>query len=389
MNNLACLPNPMGSSLNHTLTKPPVARIISILFTRGARRMPDPSIRLTEYSHGAGCGCKISPKVLDKILVSQLELPDFPQLLVGNSSKDDAAAFDLGNGQVILSTADFFMPIVDDPFDFGRIAATNAISDIYAMGGQPLMAIAILGWPINVLSPEVAQQVVEGGRRACADAGIPLAGGHSIDAPEPMFGLAVTGLVQRDQLKQNNLAQIGDKLYLTKPLGIGILTTAQKQKKLLPQHTHLARDIMCQLNSVGVPAAKLEGVNAITDVTGFGLMGHLLEVCEGSKVQAIIDASAVPIIPEALDYLAQGCIPGGTGRNLDSYGHKLAPMTERLQHVLCDPQTSGGLLIAVRPDHAEVLEALLLELGLYAACIGELQAQSGTAMIQVNGEVPL
>lgn len=351
--------------------------------------MPDPSIRLTEYSHGAGCGCKISPKVLDKILVSQLELPDFPQLLVGNSSKDDAAAFDLGNGQVILSTADFFMPIVDDPFDFGRIAATNAISDIYAMGGQPLMAIAILGWPINVLSPEVAQQVVEGGRRACADAGIPLAGGHSIDAPEPMFGLAVTGLVQRDQLKQNNLAQIGDKLYLTKPLGIGILTTAQKQKKLLPQHTHLARDIMCQLNSVGVPAAKLEGVNAITDVTGFGLMGHLLEVCEGSKVQAIIDASAVPIIPEALDYLAQGCIPGGTGRNLDSYGHKLAPMTERLQHVLCDPQTSGGLLIAVRPDHAEVLEALLLELGLYAACIGELQAQSGTAMIQVNGEVPL
>jgi selenide,water dikinase len=351
--------------------------------------MSESSIRLTEYSHGAGCGCKISPKMLDKILVSQLELPAFPQLLVGNSTKDDAAAFDLGNGQVILSTTDFFMPIVDDPFDFGRIAATNAISDIYAMGGQPLMAIAILGWPINVLAPEVAQQVVEGGRRACADAGIPLAGGHSIDSPEPMFGLAVTGLVQRDQLKQNNRAQIGDKLYLTKPLGIGILTTAQKQKKLLPQHTHLARDIMCQLNSVGVPAAKLKGVNAITDVTGFGLLGHLLEVCEGSNVHALIDASAVPLIPEALDYLARGCVPGGTGRNLDSYGHKLAPMTERLQHLLCDPQTSGGLLIAVRPDHAKGLEILLLEQGLYAACIGELQAQSGEALIQVSGEAPL
>ncbi|WP_461516902.1 selenide, water dikinase SelD [Porticoccus sp.] len=348
--------------------------------------MTESPVRLTEYSHGAGCGCKISPKVLDQILVSQLVLPDFPNLLVGNSSKDDAAAFDLGNGQVVLSTTDFFMPIVDDPFDFGRIAATNAISDIYAMGGQPLMAIAILGWPINSLSPEVAQQVVEGGRRACADAGIPLAGGHSIDAPEPIFGLAVTGLTSREQLKQNNLAQAGDKLYLTKPLGIGILTTAQKQKKLQPEHTHLARDIMCQLNTVGAHAAKLEGVTAITDVTGFGLMGHLLEVCEGSSVQAVVEASAVPLIAEVLDYLAQGCVPGGTGRNLDSYGHKLAPMAERLQHLFCDPQTSGGLLIAVRPDHAMALETLLAEQGLHATSIGELQAQTGEKLVQVIGE---
>lgn len=348
--------------------------------------MSESPVRLTEYSHGAGCGCKISPMVLDQILVSQLQLPGFPQLLVGNSSKDDAAAFDLGNGQVVLSTTDFFMPIVDDPFDFGRIAATNAISDIYAMGGQPLMAIAILGWPINSLPPEVAQQVVEGGRRACADAGIPLAGGHSIDAPEPIFGLAVTGLTTREQLKQNDRAQVGDKLYLTKPLGIGILTTAQKQKKLQPQHTHLARDIMCQLNTVGAEAAKLEGVTAITDVTGFGLMGHLLEVCEGSGVHAVVDAAAVPMIPEVPEYLTQGCVPGGTGRNLASYGHKLAPMAERWQQLLCDPQTSGGLLIAVRPEQAAALEALLAERGLHAGCIGELQAQSGDKLVQVIAE---
>lgn len=351
--------------------------------------MSDSPVRLTEYSHGAGCGCKISPKVLDRILVSQLALPDSPNLLVGNSSKDDAAAYDLGNGQVVLSTTDFFMPIVDDPFDFGRIAATNAISDIYAMGGKPLMAIAILGWPINVLPPEVAQQVVEGGRQACADAGIPLAGGHSIDAPEPIFGLAVTGLTTRDQLKQNNRAQAGDKLYLTKPLGIGILTTAQKQKKLLPEHTHLARDIMCRLNSVGAEVSRLEGVNAITDVTGFGLMGHLLEVCEGSNLEAVVDASAVPVIPAARTYLAQGCVPGGTGRNLDSYGHKLGTIPENLLNLLCDPQTSGGLLIAVRPEQAGALEQLLNEHGVCADAIGELQAYGGEAHIRVQDEVGL
>ncbi|KEA62670.1 Selenide,water dikinase [Marinobacterium lacunae] len=351
--------------------------------------MSDTPVRLTEYSHGAGCGCKISPKVLDQILVSQLKVPESPNLLVGNSSKDDAAAYDLGNGQVVLSTTDFFMPIVDDPFDFGRIAATNAISDIYAMGGNPLMAIAILGWPINLLPAEVAQQVVEGGRQACADAGIPLAGGHSIDAPEPIFGLAVTGLTSREQLKQNDRAQPGDKLYLTKPLGIGILTTAQKQKKLLPEHTYLARDIMCRLNSVGARVSALEGVNAITDVTGFGLMGHLLEVCEGSGVQAVVNASAVPVIPEALDYLAQGCVPGGTGRNLDSYGHKLAPMTEHQRNLLCDPQTSGGLLIAIRPDQAAALETLLTEHGVHAQPIGELEAYGGAEYVRVEGEVSL
>lgn len=352
--------------------------------------MSDVSVRLTEYSHGAGCGCKISPKVLDQILVSKLQLPDFPGLLVGTSSKDDAAAYDLGDGQVVLSTTDFFMPIVDDPFDFGRIAATNAISDIYAMGGRPLMAIAILGWPVNVLPPEVAQQVVDGGRQACADAGIPLAGGHSIDAPEPIFGLAVTGLTEHGQLKQNNQAQPGDRLYLSKPLGIGILTTAQKQKKLQAEHTHLARDIMCQLNTVGAEAAKLEGVTAITDVTGFGLMGHLLEICEGSGVKARIDAAAVPVIPEALAYLAAGCVPGGTGRNLQSYGDKLGTMPESTRQLLCDPQTSGGLLMAVRPQQAQALETLLAGQGLYAQAIGELAAEDGTTVrVEISGEVLL
>ncbi len=349
--------------------------------------MSDTPVRLTEYSHGAGCGCKISPKVLDCILASQLSLPDSPNLLVGNSSKDDAAAYDLGDGQVVLSTTDFFMPIVDDPFDFGRIAATNAISDIYAMGGKPLMAIAILGWPINKLGPEIAQQVVDGGRQACADAGIPLAGGHSIDAPEPIFGLAVTGLTTREQLKQNDSAKPGDKLYLTKPLGIGILTTAQKQKKLREEHTHLARDIMCRMNAIGAEVSGVEGVNAITDVTGFGLMGHLVEVCEGSGVDARIDAASVPVIPEALDYLSQGCIPGGTLRNLESYGHKLAEMAEPLRHLLCDPQTSGGLLIAVDPSKAEALEALLAERGVHNRCIGELRTTSGEQCISVEGEV--
>ena len=356
------------------------------MLTSEEQGMPESTVRLTEYSHGAGCGCKISPKILDRILASQLKLPDAPQLLVGNSSRDDAAAYDLGNGQVVLSTTDFFMPIVDDPFDFGRIAATNAISDIYAMGGSPLMAIAILGWPVNVLPPEVAQQVVEGGRQACADAGIPLAGGHSIDSPEPIFGLAVTGLTSRDRLKQNDRAQPGDRLYLTKPLGIGILTTAQKQKKLREEHAHLARDLMCRLNSVGTRASALDGVTAITDVTGFGLMGHLLEVCEGSRLQAMLDAAAVPVIPEALDYLAQGCVPGGTGRNLESYGHKLAPMAERSRHLLCDPQTSGGLLIAVRPGRSPELEALLAEEGLHAGCIGELSPYAGAHFVQVDGE---
>lgn len=330
------------------------------------------AIRLTEYSHGAGCGCKISPKILDRILASKLTLPTDGNVLVGNSSKDDAAAYDIGNGQVILSTTDFFMPIADDPFDFGCIAATNAISDIYAMGGKPIMAIAILGWPVDVLPPEVAQQVIDGGRQACADAGIMLAGGHSIDSPEPIFGLAVTGIVAKEQLKQNNTATVGCRLYLTKPLGVGILTTAQKQKKLRVEDQFLARDVMCQMNTVGAEVATLPGVAAITDVTGFGLMGHLLEMCEGSGVNAVLSEQQIPLLAPVRDYIALGCLPGGTTRNFDAYGDQLAPLSDEQRALFCDPQTSGGLLIAVQPEHAQELEQVLSAAGVYAQSIGEL-----------------
>jgi len=339
--------------------------------------------KLTEYSHGAGCGCKISPKVLDSILASKLEFSVDPKLLVGNSSKDDAAAYDLGNGQVILSTTDFFMPIADDPFDFGRIAATNAISDIYAMGGQPLMAIAILGWPVDKLPPEVAQQVIDGGRQACADAGMMLAGGHSIDSPEPIFGLAVTGQVAKEQLKQNNSATAGCLLYLTKPLGVGVLTTAQKQKKLREEDSMLARDLMCQLNTVGASAAQLDAVKAMTDVTGFGLLGHLLEMCEGSNLKARLNYRKVPVLAPVKEYIAQGCVPGGTARNFDSYGHKLPVLTDEQKSVLCDPQTSGGLLIAVEPQGQQALEALLQAEGLQTEVIGELIAGESDNWVEV------
>ena len=334
--------------------------------------MTQTSVKLTEFSHGAGCGCKISPGTLDRILTSQLQFAPDPRLLVGNNSRDDAAAFDLGNDQILLSTTDFFMPIVDDAFDFGRIAATNAISDIYAMGGTPLMAIAILGWPVERLPAEVAAQVVDGGRQVCADAGISLAGGHSIDSPEPIFGLAVSGLTTRQHLKQNSTAVAGCLLYLTKPLGVGILSTAQKRRQLRPEHLHLARDVMCQLNRVGARVAELPQVTAMTDVTGFGLLGHLLELCEGSGVDARLDYAAIPQLAPVSDYLALGCVPGGTQRNFASYGERVAPLTAEQQQLLCDPQTSGGLLIAVALEGRAALEALLEDAGVCAAPIGEL-----------------
>ena len=329
-------------------------------------------IRLTEFSHGAGCGCKISPKLLEEILHSSFPSGHFPALLVGNDTKDDAAVYDLGNGSSVISTTDFFMPIVDDPFEFGQIAATNAISDIFAMGGKPLMAISIFGWPIARLSADVAQRVIDGGRKACQLAGIPLAGGHSIDAPEPIFGLAVTGIVDNKNLKQNNKAKVGSKLFLTKPLGIGILTTALKKKILKPEHQRLAPDTMCQLNIAGAAFAEIAGVSAMTDVTGFGLLGHLLEICEGSHVAATLNYSAVPKLPDVEFYLAEDCSPGGAQRNYDSYGHKVSELTTLQQQLLCDPQTSGGLLVAVD----EISEAEFLSIAktqnLDLICIGEI-----------------
>ena len=337
---------------------------------------PNETVRMTEYSHGAGCGCKIAPKLLEDILYTQMPRTNFPQLLVGYDTKDDAAVYDLGNGTSVISTTDFFMPIVDDPFEFGQIAATNAISDIYAMGGTPLMAISIFGWPIDKLSPEVAGRVIDGGRQACQNAGIPLAGGHSIDAPEPIFGLAVTGIVDNKQLKQNNQAEAGCVLYLTKPLGIGILTTAEKKKLLKPEHARIAPETMCQLNAIGSKLSQLSGVKAMTDVTGFGLMGHLSEMCEGSNVSAVIKYDAVPKLPEVENYLAQGCTPGGAQRNFDSYGHKLGPMTEQQQKILCDPQTSGGLLVAVTPEGEQAFLDLTRQHGFELKPIGELKESS-------------
>lgn len=321
-------------------------------------------IKLTQYSHGAGCGCKISPKILDEILSSSFSMPDNDRLIVGNHSKDDAAVYDLQNGRALISTTDFFMPIVDDPYNFGRIASANAISDVYAMGGDPIMAIAILGWPINQLSPIVARRVIEGSKSICLEAGIPLAGGHSIDSPEPIFGLAVNGLVDIKNLKQNNTAQKGDLLFLTKKIGVGILTTAEKKNLLKEDDKTLAADQMMQLNKVGAIMGKIEGVHAMTDVTGFGLLGHLIEMAEGSGMSAEIAFESVPLISDRLtEYVELGSVPGGTNRNWDSYGHKVNfnnGENQLLQKcIMADPQTSGGLLIAVAEDAIhEVIKAL-------------------------------
>ncbi|OON70631.1 selenide, water dikinase SelD [Hymenobacter sp. CRA2] len=337
------------------------------------------AIRLTQYSHGAGCGCKIAPAVLDQILHTTVPQAHDERLLVGNSSRDDAAVYDLGNGQALISTTDFFMPIVDDAYDFGRIAAANSISDVYAMGGRPVLAIAVLGWPVDKLAPEVARRVIEGGRSICAEAGIALAGGHSIDSPEPIFGLAVNGLVDIQHLKRNDTATEGCLLYLTKPLGVGMLTTAQKKGLLRDEDAHLAPQQMMQLNKLGEPLGRLPQVKAMTDVTGFGLLGHLAEVAEGSGLTAEVDFAAVPRIAAAESYRQQKAIPGGTHRNWASYGHKIAPVTDEQQHWLCDPQTSGGLLVCVTPEGRAEVEALLREAGVPAEPFGRLRARASAA----------
>ena len=314
--------------------------------------------------------------MLGTILHSELEKFYDPNLLVGNETADDAAVYDLGNGTAVISTTDFFMPIVDDPFDFGRIAATNAISDIFAMGGKPIMGIAILGFPTNVLPAEVAQKIVDGGRFACHQAGIALAGGHSIDSPEPIFGLAVTGVIDTEKVKRNASAKLGCKLYMTKPLGIGILTTAEKKGKLKPEHQGLATAAMCQMNSIGSQFSQVEGVTAMTDVTGFGLLGHLIEICEGSNLSAVVFADKIKTLDGVKDYIAQGCIPGGTGRNFESYGHKVGALTEEQKAILCDPQTSGGLLVAVEPNSIQTVIEIAKDAGIDLYEAGELKPKS-------------
>jgi selenide,water dikinase len=341
-------------------------------------------VRLTQYSHGAGCGCKIAPAVLDEILASAGERSADPHLLVGNEERDDAAVYDLGDGTAVISTTDFFMPIVDDPHDFGRIASVNSMSDVYAMGGRPLVAISILGWPLDKLPPEVAGRVVDGARAACAEAGIPLAGGHSIDSPEPIFGLAVTGRVPVEHVKRNGGARTGDRLFLTKPLGVGILTTAQKQGKLRPEHATMARDSMVVLNRIGAELGPAPWVHAMTDVTGFGFLGHLSELCEASDRTARVAFDRVPRLDATVidAYLEQGCIPGGTNRNWKSYGEKIAPLADHRRNVLCDPQTSGGLLVAVDPAHEDDLHRVAAGHGLTLEACGEV-VERGEHLVEV------
>ncbi|MDE5420382.1 selenide, water dikinase SelD [Labilibaculum sp. DW002] len=293
-------------------------------------------------------------------------------MLVGNDTKDDAAVYDMGNGQALISTTDFFTPIVDDPYDFGRIAATNAISDVYAMGGKPIMALAILAWPLDKLPTELAQQVIEGARDVCANAGIQLAGGHSIDISDPVFGLSVNGIVSTDRVKQNNTATPNCSLFLTKPLGIGVFTTAEKKKLIAHENNQTVVDLMCALNKVGQVFGELEYVKSMTDVTGFGLLGHLGEICEGSNVNAEIDYAAVPKIDGVEELIQQKCTPGGTRRNWASYGHLVGEITELQKSLLCDPQTSGGLLVAIDNNHIDDFIALAKSEGFDLNPVGKM-----------------
>ena len=330
----------------------------------------DKTIRLTQFSPGAGCGCKIAPKELEKILRGSISQKSYEKLLVGNESKDDAAVFDIGNGKATISTTDFFTPIVDDPYDFGRIAATNAISDIYAMGGSPIMAIAILGWPLDKLPAELATDVISGARTVCDAAGIPLAGGHSINISEPIFGLAVTGIAATESIRKNSEATSKCKLFLTKPLGIGLITTAEKFGIAKNKHKQVALNLMTTLNNIGAPLAQIAEVRSITDVTGFGLLGHALEMAEGSNLDIVIEYSKVPRIAEVEYYIEQEAIPGGTNRNFASYGAKISPMTPEQKALLCDPQTSGGLLVAAEPQSIEQIKALAEKNGVIMQEIG-------------------
>lgn len=347
------------------------------------------TIRLTQFSHGGGCGCKIAPKTLEEILHSTVAMPDNKHLLVGNHSNDDAAVYDLGNGTALISTTDFFMPIVDDPFTFGKVAAANSISDVYAMGGKPLMAIAILGWPVEKISPAIAQKVIEGGRAICAEAGIPLAGGHSIDSPEPIFGLAVTGIIHTEKLKRNNTAKAGDYLLLTKPVGVGILTTAEKRGLLADAHREILHKQLTTLNTVGEKLGAVDGVNAMTDVTGFGVLGHTMEMVEGSGLSATIEYSKLPLIEGLRDYTAQRISPDATTRNWNAYSSKVkfekgVNVMEAFS-VLPDPQTNGGLLISVSEEALPAVQELLRANGLSAHTepIGRIIEKTETSLLIV------
>ncbi len=347
---------------------------------------PDqPRLRLTSFSHGGGCGCKIAPGVLSEILKGSSGL--IPQaLMVGIETADDAAVYRLNDQQALIATTDFFMPIVDDPFDFGRIAATNAISDVYAMGGTPIMALALVAMPIDKLPLEVIRRIIEGGESVCAAAGIPIAGGHTIDSVEPIYGLVAMGLVHPDKVKKNSAAQAGDVLVLGKPIGVGVYSAALKKDQLSTDGYAQMIASTTQLNTPGPRLAELDGVRALTDVTGFGLLGHLLELCRGAKVAAVVHMSQVPLLDDARRLAEAGFITGASSRNWAGYGKdvELDGLGLTDQALLSDPQTSGGLLVSCRADTVEAVLRVFRDEGFGAATvIGQLQA--GAPRVVVRG----
>lgn len=342
--------------------------------------------RLTSLSHGGGCGCKIAPGILSELLAGMPAAQPYAALMVGNETADDAAVYRLNDGQALIATTDFFMPIVDDPYDFGRIAATNALSDIYAMGGSPIMALALVGMPINVLPKEDIAGILQGGAAVCAEAGIPVAGGHSIDSVEPIYGLAAMGLAHPDHIKRNADARAGDVLILGKPLGVGILSAALKKNVLDDAGYRAMIDSTTLLNRPGATLGKLEGVHAITDVTGFGLLGHALEIARASGLTLKVRAADLPWLPGVRQFAEQGVITGASGRNWAAYGESivLSPsVDDALRALLCDPQTSGGLLVACSAESAaQVLDIFHSEGFGHAAVIGELGEGEGRVEVQ-------
>lgn len=327
---------------------------------------------LTQYSKASGCGCKIAPTVLDEILSGTGQNIAFKNLLVGNETRDDAAVLELSDGSCLISTTDFFTPIVDDPFDFGKISACNAISDVYAMGGKPIMALALLGWPVDKIPAEVAKEVIRGAQDLCSRAGVPLAGGHSVDSSEPLFGLAVNGIVKKANLKRNHTVQTGDVLYLTKPLGTGILSAALKRGKLDPKDYQSLLDTASALNTIGEKAGTLPYVHAMTDVTGFGFTGHLLEMLGDSSLSALIEKAAVPVMENLAHYTSQFIFPDNTTRNYNAQAPHVDGMTDLDFVIFCDPQTSGGLLISVDKAHEHEMDNLLKSEQQFFAKIGHI-----------------
>ncbi len=343
-------------------------------------------IRLTEFSHGGGCGCKIAPAILTELLAAT-PIRGLPkELLVGTETSDDAAVYKLNDTQALVATTDFFTPIVDDPYDFGRIAATNAISDIYAMGAKPIFALALVGMPLDKLPLDVIGKILAGGESVCAEAGIPIAGGHSIDVLEPIYGLVVLGIVHPDKIKKNSTAKAGDVLVLGKPLGVGILSAALKKGKLSDAGYAAMIESTTKLNTPGVALAEMPGVHALTDVTGFGLAGHLLEICRGSKLSAAVKLDDLPVIPEAVEWLKQGVATGASDRNWKGYGQDVtlpAGAPEWQRKLITDPQTSGGLLVACAPEAEQAVLAEFAKRGFaQARHIGQLE--SGAARLNFS-----